>query len=74
MLTDILVSILNVYSIGLLLYCILSWVHVGRTFKKFLAKFYEPILTPIRAKLPSSGIDFSPFILYIIIVIIARCL
>lgn len=73
--TALIYLIANTYAFGLLIYSICSWfMHpITSKLRLMLQPFYEPILQKIRYKLMSFGvcssIDFSPMILFVIILI-----
>jgi YggT family protein len=57
------------FILALLVYSIMTWVmkpwHPAR---RFLERFIEPLLNPIRRVLPMvGGIDFSPLVLLILV-------
>lgn len=61
----------SLYELGLLAYVICSWIPHPSTFafRTWLAQWYEPVLTPIRRKIPAprwgvTAIDLSPIVLY----------
>ena len=77
---NFLIAIAKVINIGLSLY---MWIVIGRTIiswvnpdpynpiVRFLISFTEPVLYPIRRRLPSlGGIDFSPVIVILAIIFI----
>jgi YggT family protein len=41
---------------------------------QFLYKVTEPVLRPIRRRLPMTGIDFSPIIVILVIMVLQRFL
>ncbi len=56
---------------------LISWVNPGydSPLARFLYDTTEPILQPIRRALPSTGmIDFSPFVAFILLSILAAAL
>ncbi|MBN1672818.1 MAG: YggT family protein [Kiritimatiellae bacterium] len=62
----------SVYQLGLLAYVVCSWIAhpTARSVRLWLARFYEPLLIPIRRVVPAlrtghTAIDFSPLILLI---------
>lgn len=65
--------LLNLFSIIVLIRVLLSWVPMKNKFSDVIYAITEPILDPIRRLLPASnGIDFSPMVLMVIIIIIER--
>ncbi len=54
----------------ILLRAIVSWVNPDpfNSFVQFLNRMSEPILKPIRQKMPMGRIDFSPIIAFILII------
>lgn len=82
---DIIMMILNVYSVVVLATIILSWLiafNVVNTRNQFVDQVWrtllaltEPVLRPIRRLLPRmQGIDISPVILFLIIFAIQRAI
>ncbi len=83
MIGSLLESIIGLYTGFLLVYIILQWLvqlqivslyrplFRGITFARiinFLARWYEPMLTRIRHKIPGfGGIDFSPIVLFFLL-------
>ena len=64
----ILINIIDIYSLIVLGAAILSWVHLpsGNPVVRFVNRFTEPLLRPIRRALPAmGGLDFSPLVLLI---------
>jgi YggT family protein len=58
------------YSIGILIYVILSWVAPGQPnpMRRVLAEIVEPVLRPVRRLLPPiGGLDLSPLLVLIAI-------
>lgn len=71
--------IFTVYTWGLIIYVILSWIQNPQAMqaRQWLGRFYDPLLEPIRNLLGSFGaggvqIDFSPFILLILLFVLER--
>ena len=72
--------ILNIYACGLILWAILSWIGTTEAVqvRKMLDRFYEPVLSKIRRKVPpikTSGgtmVDLSPIVLLVAIGILAQ--
>jgi YggT family protein len=82
-LLDVIVLLLNLYIYLLIAAAVLSWLiafNVINTRNQFVAtvgdflyRITEPVLRPIRNALPSfGGIDISPVILILIIILIER--
>ena len=66
----------NVLTILILVWVIASWILAPyHPIREALDRVVEPLLAPIRRLLPPTGpIDFSPMVLVILIVLIARIL
>jgi len=77
-----LIKLLDIYTFGLFIYCVLSFIHsvpFVASISKVLDIFYKPLLDlignlikPIGAG--GVGLDLSPFALFIILEIIRRIL
>ncbi|HEC22392.1 MAG TPA: YggT family protein [Chloroflexi bacterium] len=69
---------LNLYGLLLLLRVLVSWMRLDpytNPVARFLYAVTEPVLAPIRAVLPSTGmIDFSPLVAMILIFALQRLL
>jgi len=61
--------VLNILFWLIFIRAIISWVNPDpyNPIVQFLYRATEPILTPIRRRLPMSGIDFSPIIAFLAI-------
>lgn len=74
----IILTILQIYSFILLARVIMTWIpnlDYSNPIAQFLLQVTEPVLKPIREALPqTSGIDFSPFVVFIAITVISRIL
>lgn len=74
----ILIIVLNIYSFIVLARVIMTWipnVDHSHPIAQFLYKATEPVLRPIRDALPQqSGLDFSPLIVLIAIMVLTRVL
>ena len=62
----------SLYELGLVAYIICSWIAhpTAHAVRLWLARWYEPLLVPIRRLVPAprfgyTAIDFSPVILFI---------
>ena len=66
----------NILTLLVFLYTLLSYfLRPYDAIRRFLAQIVEPILDPIRERVPpTSGFDFSPLILIIVIQIIGMVL
>jgi YggT family protein len=55
---------------------LISWVNPDpwNPIVQFLYKVTEPVLRPIRRRLPMTGIDFSPIIVILVIMVLQRFL
>jgi len=64
--------VLNLYMWIIIIRALITWVNPDpyNQIVIFLHRITEPVLRPIRSKLPfnSMGIDFSPFIVVLIII------
>jgi YggT family protein len=78
-LSDLLLAIAKLVDYALYLYmwiivirALLSWVNPDpwNPIVRFLYQVTEPVLRPIRRRLPHSGIDFSPLIVVLVIMFI----
>ena len=61
---------IGIYSVGLIVYCILGWLRSPQTDKArlWLGRFYEPVLAKLRAgikpvRLGSTLLDWTPLVL-----------
>jgi YggT family protein len=74
----LLYGILNLYELVIFARVILSWVNADpyNPIVRFIYNITEPVLAPIRQLLPTEriGIDFSPFVVILIIQLIQRVL
>lgn len=74
----LLIAAIRVYSVIIVAQVVLSWVpveHRPHELYLFLLKLTEPVLRPVRKVLPSAGgLDFSPFIVLILLSVIASAL
>lgn len=67
---QILLLIINVFEIVLLLRVLISWFRLDpyNPLVRFLYDITEPVLAPIRAVLPSTGMmDFSPLVAFLLL-------
>lgn len=67
---QILLLIINVFEIVLLLRVLISWFRLDpyNPLVRFLYDITEPVLAPIRAVLPSTGmVDFSPLVAFLLL-------
>ncbi|MDD3050538.1 MAG: YggT family protein [Candidatus Cloacimonetes bacterium] len=66
--------ILNLYVYVLVARAVISWFSPDpyNNLYRLLINLTEPVLTPIRRYIPTSGIDFSPFIAILIIEFIIK--
>ncbi|MCK4957015.1 MAG: YggT family protein [Candidatus Cloacimonetes bacterium] len=65
----LLITLVNVYSMIILVRAVVSWVSPNphNELYRILIKITEPVLGRIRRLLPMSGIDFSPFIVIVLL-------
>lgn len=63
----LLVAVIDVYTMLIFVRALVSWFRVDQNNElyRWLIRLTEPILGRIRRIIPSSGLDFSPFILLI---------
>ncbi len=70
--------LLQLFKLALLARIILSWfpnVDRSNPIIQFLFDITEPVLRPVRAMLPQSGMfDFSPLVVFLIIQVLATIL
>jgi YggT family protein len=82
-LLDVILLVLQLYMYIVIAAAVLSWLvafnvvntrnPVVATIGEFLYRITEPVLRPIRALMPNlGGIDISPMILFLIIILIER--
>ena len=71
--------VFSTYELGLLLYILCSWIAnpSANALRQALARWYEPILDPIRRWIPvprlgGASIDFSPVLLLIVLTMVQR--
>ena len=83
LLTDALVTIIWLVNQVLWLYmwviiirAVISWVNPDpwNPIVRFIHQVTEPVLRPIRRRLPATGIDFSPLIVIAVIIFLQRVL
>lgn len=83
--TDIVIMVLQWVIWLLVIWAILSWLiafnvvntqnNVVRSVSRSLDRFFDPILRPIRRILPDmGGIDLSPMVLIVIIILLQKLL
>jgi YggT family protein len=70
----LLIAIINVYTMVIFLRAIISWFRVDpySEWYRWMIRITEPALAPIRRLLPTMGLDFSPFILLILLDFLKR--
>jgi YggT family protein len=68
--------IFRVFIFGIVIQVVLTYfMDPFHPVRRFVDRIYEPLYTPIRRILPKTGmLDFSPFILIIILTIVERLL
>jgi len=68
--------LVSAFTILVLAHVIVSWVlSPYHPFRETLDRIVEPMLAPIRRMLPfMGGLDFSPFVLMIVVQLIGRLL
>ena len=77
-LVEVLDIILTVYMWIIIIRAVISWVNPSphNSFVRFLYSITEPVLAPIRRRVPlvAGGIDFSPVIVILAIVLLKSLL
>jgi YggT family protein len=65
-------TLLTIYTFIIIASALISWVNPDpyNPIVRFLHTATEPVLGPIRRRLPMTGIDFSPLIVILVIVFI----
>ncbi len=73
---DFVILLINVLTILVIVHVVLTWVlSPYHPVRETLDRIVEPILMPIRRVLPPmGGLDFSPFVLLLLIQLIGRLL
>jgi YggT family protein len=76
---SLLIMVLSILQLILFVRVVLTWfqnIYRSNPIVQFLYDFTEPILRPIRERLPqnSMGMDFSPMIVFIVIILLMRTL
>ncbi len=73
---DLLHSILNIYLFGILIMVVLSWINpYPNPVSQLLGRLTEPLLRPARRKIPPfSGIDLSPMLVIVALVLVQMAL
>lgn len=68
--------VLWAYMWIIIIHALISWVHPDpwNPIVRFLYQVTEPVLRPIRSRLPFSGIDLSPMVVILIIYFLQRFL
>jgi YggT family protein len=68
--------VLWAYTWIIIIRALISWVNPDpwNPIVQFLYKVTEPVLRPIRRRLPMTGIDFSPLIVILVIMVLQRFL
>lgn len=74
--TGIIIFLMDLIYVVILVYIISSFVvQPWHPFREALDRFLQPVLTPIRRALPQTGgLDFSPFVLLLLVRLIGRLL
>ena len=62
-------KLVNVYSIIIIIRAVISWFPIDyyHPINVVIRNLTDPVLKPIRKLIPTSGIDFSPFIVIILL-------
>jgi YggT family protein len=78
MITNIIAGVLQIYTLILLARVIMSWIpnlDYSNPIVNFLFQATEPVLKPVRDALPQGqGIDFSPIVVFIGIMVLQNVL
>lgn len=72
---QVLVWLVNIYTLVLLVYAVFSWIPDlrGSRLERVLANFVEPVLLPIRRIIPPlGGIDIAFLVLLLILQLVVR--
>lgn len=71
---EIVVLLINILTILVIVHVVLTWVlSPYHPIRETLDRIVEPMLMPIRRVLPyTGGLDFSPFVLLLLIQLIGR--
>jgi YggT family protein len=70
---SILAWVVNLYSVLLFVYAILSWFPDLRRWQSYLAPLIEPILSPIRRIIPPmGGLDLAFLVLILVLQVLIR--
>ena len=71
---QVLIWLVNVYTIILLVYAVVSWIpDIRGRWTSYLGALVEPVLSPLRRIIPAAGgIDWSFLVLILIIQIVIR--
>jgi YggT family protein len=73
-LAGVLVWVVNVYTLLLFVYALLSWIpDLAWRFRPYLAPIIEPLLVPIRRVIPPiGGFDIAFLVLFLVLQIVIR--
>ena len=73
---EIIILLINIFTIIVIVDVVLTWVlDPYHPLRQTLDRIVEPMLMPIRRALPDmGGLDFSPFVLLLLIQLIGRLL
>jgi YggT family protein len=72
---NVLVALIDLYTIVLLVAVVVSWIQLPRSHPvvRYSRMLTEPLLAPIRKLIPPvGGLDFSPWILIILLQLLRR--
>jgi YggT family protein len=69
-------QVLWLYMWVIIIRAVISWVNPDpwNPIVRFMYQVTEPVLRPIRRRLPATGIDFSPLIVIAVIIFLDRVL
>ena len=72
-LSGLLIWVVNIYSIVLFVYAILSWFPDARGIMRFLAPVVEPVMAPLRRIIPPlGGFDLAFLVVIIALQVLIR--
>lgn len=73
---DLVILLINILTLLIIVHVLLTWVlSPYHPLRETLDRIVEPMLMPIRRVLPNmGGLDFSPFVLLLLIQLVGRLL
>ncbi|MBV8491695.1 MAG: YggT family protein [Candidatus Eremiobacteraeota bacterium] len=70
---QVMIKAVNIYSVVLFVYAVLSWFPDLRRWQAFLAPLIEPVLNPIRRIIPPmGGLDLAFLVLILVLQVLVR--